>query len=128
MNRDDQVFWDRIADMPWVEAELECVKRREELTQQRHDLEAEVLSQTHRQRRDLAKLNAKEIDGQLTLLNERIKWLRKVQARVSWAEACRAVLDHETYTEVRVRMALLEQEAVAQCPAPLIPYHHHARR
>jgi hypothetical protein len=127
MNRDDQVFWDRLQDMPWVEAEAECVRRREEVALQKNMLDNTLkAARTSRERDDIvAGLN--DCNSQLTLLNERIKWLRKTQAQANLKEACRQVLDADTFAEVCVRTILLEQDAIAKCPPPLVPYLHHAR-
>lgn len=121
MRREDQVFWDRLADMPWVEAEQECVSRREQLL-----LELAVLRSAKPNvslPRDREAITAEEtyMNGQLSLLNERIRYLRKVQERVRWVDACKAILDDDTYMAIKMHMERLEAEVRATCPPPPLP-------
>jgi hypothetical protein len=101
----DKVFWDRVEEMPAWEAEQECVSRRERLC-----LENAMLGE---ERNKLMPLNSsirtKEhkalgiaIQGnesQCTKLNERIRYLRKLQDRVQWKDAVINLFGQESFEQ-----------------------------
>ena len=121
MNREDQVFWNRLADMPWLEAEQECVARRETLVLELAALHAEahkVLRQGARE-----ELQAKICDrqGQCALLNVRLKYLRDVQYRVKWADAVKKLYGEEAFAACREFMAAEEDRIRRKEPPPRPP-------
>lgn len=100
MQADDMIFWDRIHDMPPVEAEQECVLRREN-----NSLQIAMLQREHagvidrrgakcQEARDIGVAIA-EVGAQNTALNERIKYLRKLQDKLQWKEAVRTLFGDE---------------------------------
>ena len=109
MPSDDQVFWDRLADMPTAEAEQECVLRREHNALQLAMLQGEhaaVLQQRGpcEESRALTVAMA-ELQAQNTALNERIKYLRKVQNAANWRMAVEAVLGLDAVEQCKAWMA-----------------------
>jgi len=116
MNRDDQQFWDRIADMPWLEAEQECVLRRENnalqiamLTQERARLQDE---RGVRRGGEIDRIGVEisTLGSQNCVLNERIKYMRKVGDIVSWRKAVTEVLGREAYEQIAEHLARTEWE------------------
>jgi hypothetical protein len=92
---EDAVFWDRILDMPPMEAEQECVLRREQIALENAMLMTERAKITpphgSKQRADFSDMGValSQNAAQLTKLNERIKYLRRLQDKVQWKEAVR---------------------------------------
>lgn len=88
---DDDIFWDRLADMPAWEAEQECVMRREAVILRFAMLTSEkAKAKTNDEAARIGVAIAQD-SGQLSLLNERIKYLRKLQSRIEWKEAVRVL-------------------------------------
>jgi hypothetical protein len=114
MDRDDRVFWERLEEMPWLEAEQECVIRREDLCLQLAVVNR-ALSDTGKESRAGRELAGAvhDINGQLGLLNERIKFLRKAQDRISWGKAVTALWGEEGYAACRAWMEAQRVEAGA---------------
>lgn len=113
-NEDDAMFWERLADMPALEAEHECVLRRENCCLQVAMLreEAARVRAEHRGgwQRELERIGAGSAAAmaQLTKLNERIKELRKLQDRIAWRRAVEALYGQDGVTACLVWM---EQQA-----------------
>lgn len=85
---EDAMFWDRVADMPAWEAEQELVLRRERVISENEELAPS--------RRDKgAGLQIMANARLLTQLNERIRYLRKLQDAIQWRESVREVLGDE---------------------------------
>lgn len=82
----EAVFWERIADMPAAEAEQELVARRLALV-----AENLALADLHRSPGDSAGRRMIENSTALAVLNERIKYLRKLRTAISWRAAVDAV-------------------------------------
>ncbi len=102
---DDAIFWDRLAEMPFEEHEQECVLRRERVILGLGTLRA--AAHAAKQRGDDAEaLNIgtaiAEDNAQLTLLNERIKYLRRLIDTISWKNAVKKVLGEEVYEQLIV--------------------------
>lgn len=107
---EDAMFWERLHDMPAWEAEQECVMRREELALQN----AELLTQRSKmnppiglkQKELYAALGAEmqENSSRLVRLNERIKYLRKLQHRIQWKEAVRALFGDDAVEQCVIYM------------------------
>lgn len=103
MNHDDDAqFWERLADMPFDEAEQECVLRREHnvLTVAMLTVEADKARAAGR-RKEADEIGREIflISSQNTALNERARYLRRVMDRITWREAVRAVLGHDAALE-----------------------------
>lgn len=102
---DESIFWERIADMPAWEAEQELVLRRENNALEivmlqslmAEELEASNGRKTAESRRIGEELYA--IGAQNSLINERIKYLRRLQDSISWRRAVRAVCGDDAYEE-----------------------------
>jgi hypothetical protein len=107
MNAEDQIFWDRIEQMPAWEAEQECVMRREHNALQLAMLKSEQSAASTPKERTRIGAAVDEIHGQFTLLNERIKYLRKLQDRLQWKRAVQTLFGQEAYEQCVV---WLEQE------------------
>jgi hypothetical protein len=98
---DDAIFWDRLAEMPFEEHEQECVLRRERVIRQ-----IAMLREKHR---DAIGKEANQIgaaidqdNAQLSRLNERIKYLRRLMDTISWKNAVKKVLGEEVYEQLIV--------------------------
>ena len=110
MRNDDQVFWDRIADMPSWEAEQECVLRREHNSLQLSMLQRELVGVQDRrgakckEARDIG-VAIFEVNAQNTALNERIKYLRNLQAKVCWRMAVETLFGVEAVEQCKVWLA-----------------------
>lgn len=105
MTEPDVVFYERLAGMPFVEAEQECLLRREGLV-----LELSMLLNernkcaAHGKEADDIGAEMKAIESQLAKLNGRIKELRKTQDRISWKAAIQALYGSEAVHECLVWM------------------------
>lgn len=112
---DDAMFWERLVGMPALEAEQECVLRRENCCLQVAMLteEATRVRAEHRGgwQRELKQIGAgiTATHAQLTKLNERIKELRKLLERIRWRQAVEALYGQEGVTACLVWM---EQQGV----------------
>lgn len=101
----DKVFWDRVEDMPAWEAEQECVSRREQLCLESAMLEAErnkllpLNSLIRSKEYKLLGIAMKDIGSQCTKLNEKIKYLRKLQNRLQWKDAVRTLFGEESFEQ-----------------------------
>ncbi len=106
---EDQVFWDRVADMPSVEAEQECVLRRENNALQIAMLQGELAEclAKHGPSKESRALTVAmaEVQAQNSVLNERIKYLRKLQNAVNWRMAVEAVFGAEGVEQCKVWLA-----------------------
>lgn len=97
MADDDRVFWDRLEEMPAWEAEQECVLRRE------HNALAMNMLQSERERaksdneRRAIGVELFRVAGQNSLLNERIRYLRRLENKVQWKEAVKEVLGADAF-------------------------------
>lgn len=117
MTHDDAMFWERLLDMPAVEAEQECVLRREQNCLQMAVLTGEMakVQAEHRGgwQTEMANLRAglTDLQSQLTKLNERIRELRQLQHRISWRNAVMAL-----YGEDGVAACLVWMEQNGQLP------------
>ena len=114
--KDDRMFWERLAEMPLAEQEQECVLRREHCSLQtamlRHEL---LLANERKDSKEAKRLGVAifEIGSQNTLLNERIKYLRRLDDKTSWREAVRTVLGEDAYEAC---VAWRIQQEVAEMP------------
>lgn len=98
LTADDCVFWDRLAEMPPLEAEQELVLRREELTLATNMLRNKMAdSKIAGRSKEATEIgNAiRTVDSQLSLIGERIKYLRKVEDHVRWRDAVLNVLGQD---------------------------------
>lgn len=90
---EDAIFWDRLHAMPAWEAEQECVLRREGLALENAMLNSERARINPpigaRQKEEFAALGVALMDNaaRFTKLNERIRYLRKLQDTIHWKEA-----------------------------------------
>lgn len=107
---DDDIFWERISEMPFSEAEQECVIRREHNVLEIAMLQGEI--EKIKSRTGLKANGSKEcrdigvvlmgVMGQNTLLNERIKYLRRVQDKINWKEAVRALYGDDAVEDCKL--------------------------
>jgi hypothetical protein len=102
----DAVFWDRLHGMPNWEAEQECVMRRERLALENAMLNVEKVKSRRPLERDQLGAAILENNSQLTTLNERIKYLRKLQDRIQWKETVRELFGDEAVTQCKVHMEM----------------------
>lgn len=96
----DAVFWSRVADMPPWEAEQELVARRIWASEQRAEAERALVDARRKGRASDADRCGKEIQALCTLftaLNERIGYLRKLQDKMQWKHAVRALYGDDAY-------------------------------
>ena len=106
----DAMFWDRLHDMPMLEAEQECVMRREQLALENAMLNTErtkINPPANSKEREAFKdmgIAMSENMAQMTKLNERIKYLRKLQDKVCWREAVRDLFGDEAVEQCLVLM------------------------
>ena len=102
---DDEVFWDRLEQMPAWEAEQELVLRRERnqlelavLTVARSEVSERPGKQSKREAERIG-VEIQSINRQMTRINERIKYLRRLMDRLQWKEAVKAVFGDEGYEQ-----------------------------
>lgn len=116
-NGEDRVFWERLKEMPWTEAEQECVSRREELCLQLAVLETRLqeVGRTSAEGRELGGAKI-DIQAQLTLVGERMKYLRRVMDQVKWRTAVITVCGPEVFQECAIWIAAQEESIRAATP------------
>ncbi len=114
---DDAIFWDRLADMPALEAEHECVLRREAnvltlamLNTERARIKAEG---RYKHEAELLRIDAAtcELQAQMTKLTGKVKELRKLQTRIEWRAAVQALYGADG---VAACLVWMEQQRVLQ--------------
>lgn len=116
MNEDDQIFWDRLQDMPHFEAEQELVMRREDLLLQRAMLAGELeKAKETRSRKDVTRIGTGLLDvaAQLSLINERIKYIRRLGDRIKWRAAVAAVAGEDVVEQCLIWMEMEYAEEFA---------------
>lgn len=99
--REDEIFWARLSEMPWLEAEEECVKRKENLNLQIAMLltaknESRSKNESERIGREIQALH--QTHGMLT---DKIKWYRTRLSQVTWQRAVTAIWGKEGYDACR---------------------------
>lgn len=94
----DDLFWERLREMPDVEAEMELVMRRHALTDENADL---IVFRKGRFDRagDEAGVRIIQNQAQLTRLGDELKMVRNRMDRTSWRKAVKAVLGEEAYDQ-----------------------------
>lgn len=100
---DDAIFWERLAEMPFEEHEQECVLRRERLVLQLAMLKRERVDANARADKRAAEeigVGIDEVNAQLTLLNERIKYVRRLMDTISWKNIVKRHLGEDVYQEL----------------------------
>lgn len=101
MMQSEQIFWDRLIDMPDIEAEQELLLRRDELVLQNAMLSQEKNSAKNRFiERDLGTAMA-ENNALLTKVNDEIKIIRQRMDRLNWRNAVKAVFGDDGYLKCR---------------------------
>jgi hypothetical protein len=106
----DAIFWDRLQDMPPMEAEQECVMRRERIALENAMLHTERTKINppvgSTQRKEFADMGVamSENMAQMTKLNERIKYLRRLQDKVQWRETVRELFGDDAVEQCIVHM------------------------
>lgn len=107
---EDAMFWERTQDMPPMEAEQECVMRREQLALENamlHTGRTKINPPTSpKQREAFADMGVAMSENmvQMTKLNERIKYLRKLQDKVHWRETVRDLFGDDAVEQCIVHM------------------------
>lgn len=112
----DKVFWERLAEMPVIEQEQECVLRREHVALRLAMLHGEkVAAEDRHDKREASRIGVAmfEDNAQITVLNERIKYLRRLLEAISWRNAVKAVLGQEAYEQVVLWRVREESERLA---------------
>lgn len=106
----EQVFWDRIVGMPALEAEQECLMRREKLVLENAMLQTEraridppIGPRQVNEFKDLG-VAIQQNSALLSRLNEHIKYLRKLQDRINWKHAVKDLFGEEAMTQCVVYM------------------------
>lgn len=114
MTEAEQFFWERIVGMPSLEAEQELVLRREGVTAEMSALQSE-LEEAKRRRNATAESaigrQLFQLAASLTLVNERIKYLRQVADRIMWRKAVKEVLGQEAYEQCCEWIAMHDEAA-----------------
>jgi hypothetical protein len=108
---DDAIFWERLAEMPFEEHEQECVLRREHVVLQLGVLaEAKSLAEGRGSKAEASAIGRDifALGAQLTMLNERIKYIRRLMDSLSWRKAVRSVLGEEAYEQCVVWRVMQE--------------------
>lgn len=99
MRAEDQIFWDRLVEMPYVEAIDELQRRRAHLVEER--AEAEIDRGTFRwdARADQARAT------QFTRINAELKRMNQLQNDLSFKRAVIAIFGLEGYEQCKVWIA-----------------------
>jgi hypothetical protein len=105
---DDAVFWDRLFDMPAWEAEQECVIRRESLVLENAMLNGENVKAYGKEKAAIG-LAVQGNNSVISKLNERIKYLRKLQDRVQWRNAVYDLFGQDAVDQCLIYMAQQSQ-------------------
>jgi hypothetical protein len=114
-SNDDAIFWERLAGMPALEAEHECVLRREAnclalamLNTERTRIKEEG---RYKHQVELARIDAdtRELQAQMTKLTGKLKELRKLQTRIAWRSAVQALYGEDG---VAACLVWMEQQGV----------------
>jgi hypothetical protein len=117
----DSVFWDRLADMPAWGAEQECVLRRESNALQIAMLQresAKIIERCGVRTKEVVAIGSEisGVMGQMTKLNERIKYLRRVNDACSWRRAVTALYGADAFNECRAWIVAEEASAMREAP------------
>lgn len=101
----DQLFWDRLEEMPLIEAEQELVLRREENSLALAMLKNEKSNVRNRfAEKDIGNEMA-NLMAQMTKINERIKYIRKLQEKFKWKNAVSALYGQDAADECVIWIA-----------------------
>lgn len=101
MTDNDAVFWERLHDMPDVEAEIELVLRRHALTDENAALIAFRVGR-YGSEADEAGMRLLRNQAALTRLTEELKMRRRRMERANWAAAVTALYGQEGYAACRL--------------------------
>lgn len=93
-NCSDAIFWERLEEMPDIEAEMELSKRRVIVIRENAELQA-FLSGRFNKDAERAGERMRDNNLQLVMLNEELKIVRKRMDRVSWKNAVVACFGQE---------------------------------
>lgn len=110
LTADEQVFWDRIADMPDIEAKHEFMRRKDDLVLQNAML---LQQKTAAENFDVGHeigVAMQENVALASLINSELKIINERMERLSWKSAVKAVFGEEGYLKCRQWM---EMERVA---------------
>lgn len=96
----DAIFWERLAGMPIAEAEQELVLRREHIASEAADLLREKIAAEACGNKAAALAIGRQMfdtQSRLTLVGERIKYLRRTIDSLQWRKAVFAVLGADAH-------------------------------
>lgn len=105
---EDQIFWDRLEEMPDLEAEQELVLRRLIVIRENAELASQKSGDYSRRGVELGLLISANA-AQLSLINERLKMIRKRMDRADWKNAVLALYGQEGYEKCRAWIIQEEQ-------------------
>lgn len=90
----DDIFWERLLEMPDIEAEQELVARRAIVIRENAELSAWAAGRFNKEGVG-AQINQNNL--QLTLLNDHLKMIRKRMDRCSWKNAVLECLGQDAF-------------------------------
>ncbi|MES2730001.1 MAG: hypothetical protein V4621_07925 [Pseudomonadota bacterium] len=108
ISRNDEIFWERLEEMPDLEAEMELVARRLIVLRENAELIAQKTGRNSTHGDELG-IHISQNGLQLSLLNERLTEIRRRMNRASWQNAIRAVYGAEGYEKCRAWVMMEEQ-------------------
>lgn len=96
--QNDEIFWERLEEMPDLEAEQELVTRRLIIVRENAELVQKRAGNSSKFGQELG-IRISQNSLQLTLLNDRLKEVRQRMDRASWRKAVIALYGQEGYEE-----------------------------
>lgn len=97
------IFWERIKEMPDIEAEQELILRREELTLQKAMLGAQIDKCAEKEAKAIGR-EIRSMDASLTKINEELKIVRRRMDRLCWRNAVKANFGQEGFEKCLIWM------------------------
>lgn len=116
MPPEEAIFWERLRGMPAIEAEQECVLRREYMV-----LQINMLNQQKpepgpgriREERLIAQ-ELVQLQTSISVINERIKYYRKVRNAANWSNAVKALFGQDGWNQCREWVVAQEVQLVSE--------------
>lgn len=96
---EDKVFWDRLVEMPDIEAELELIGRRDGLLLENAMLSTEKREAKNRFVESDIGIAIQENASLVAKINDELKIIRERMNRLSWKAAVKAVFGDEGYLQ-----------------------------
>lgn len=113
---EEAIFWERLRGMPAVEAEQECVLRREYMLLQMNMLKNQKPEPGPGRIREQKRINEEIWLMQQTIgvINERMHFYRNVRNNASWSNAVKALFGQDGWNQCREWVVAQEVQLVSE--------------